>query len=39
MKGEHLTELGIEKIKNLKNKMNNKSLGAAGLSKSTRGIR
>lgn len=26
MKGEHLTNLGIEKIKNLKNKMNNKSL-------------
>lgn len=26
MKGEHLTELGLEKIKNLKNKMNNKSL-------------
>lgn len=26
MKGEHLTELGLEKIKNLKKKMNNKSL-------------
>lgn len=32
MKGEHLTDLGIEKIKNIKNRMNNKSLEYQNLS-------